>query len=166
MVGLDLEISGKVLSVVVTEPRAPLMRTMVQHVDRRLTVKQTQSGTFVIGGGWPGRFGSDGLAKLPLRESVAANLWVAAHVLPELAEVRVVRSWGGAIPLMGDRSMIIGEYGGAPGFYLAVADHFGFTLGPLMGRVIGELVTRGRTDFDIRDFDVMNLAAATADHPG
>ncbi len=43
------------LHVNVTEPRARLLEPMIQHIGRRLTLKQAHNGTFIIGGGWPSR---------------------------------------------------------------------------------------------------------------
>src|SRR5438445_3203145 len=53
--GLDLPILPHPLQVMVTVPQAPLLRHLLQHAgSRHLSLRQTQSGTFLIGGGWPG----------------------------------------------------------------------------------------------------------------
>jgi glycine/D-amino acid oxidase-like deaminating enzyme len=162
MVGLPLKISGRVLTVSVTEPRPRLMTTMVQHVDRRLTLKQTPSGTFIVGGGYRGLSDATGEQKLPIFGGITTNFAIASRVMPALHEVRVLRSWGGLIPLTEDVILLMGEYRPVPGFYMLVADHSGFTLGPLAGRMAADLITKGETDVDWSAFDVMNRAQSIA----
>ncbi len=53
MVGLRFPIRREGLHVNVTESRSPLLPSMVQHIGRRLTLKQSTHGSFIIGGGWP-----------------------------------------------------------------------------------------------------------------
>ncbi len=52
--GLSFPLWADGLHVNVTEPRARLLEPMVQHIGRRLTLKQSANNTFIIGGGWPG----------------------------------------------------------------------------------------------------------------
>ncbi len=162
MVGLPLKISGRVLTVNVTEPSPRLMTTMVQHVDRRLTLKQTPSGTFVVGGGYRGVSDATGEQKLPIFGGITTNFAIASRVMPALREVRVLRSWGGLIPLTEDVILLMGEYRPVPGFYMLVADHSGFTLGPLVGRMAADLITKGDTDVNWSAFDIMNRVPAKA----
>jgi len=162
MVGLPLKISGRVLTVNVTEPRARIMTTMVQHVDRRLTLKQTPSGTFIVGGGYRGLSDATGEQKLPIFGGITTNFAIASRVMPALRDVKVLRSWGGLIPLTEDVILLLGEYRPVRGFYMLVADHSGFTLGPLVGRMAADLISKGETDVDWSAFDIMNRVQAKA----
>ena len=79
--GLKLPMGLSGLHVNVTEPREYFLKSMVQHIGRRLTLKQTANNTFIIGGGWPSRE-----EKFPLRysnfwESAAGNAAVAVRVM-------------------------------------------------------------------------------------
>ena len=51
MLGIRLPVVGSVLQVVVTKSRPAVLPQLVQHIARRLTLKQTTAGTFLIGGG-------------------------------------------------------------------------------------------------------------------
>ncbi len=51
--GLRFPIRAEGLHLNVTEPRAKVLEPMVQHIGRRLTLKQSTNNTFIIGGGWP-----------------------------------------------------------------------------------------------------------------
>jgi len=55
LLGHSLPTHAEGLHVNVTEPREAVLTPMLQHIGRRLTLKQTSNGTFIIGGGWPAR---------------------------------------------------------------------------------------------------------------
>jgi glycine/D-amino acid oxidase-like deaminating enzyme len=152
LVGLHLPVNGHVLHVNVTEPWAPVLPHLIQHVGRRLTLKQNQSGTFIIGGGWPGRLDPASGRKMTLRESLVGNTWVAAATYPILNRLRVIRTWGGMIASSPDRVPTIGESRTVRGFY-AMQCGAGFTLGPVVGRLMAELVHTGRTTIPIKAYD-------------
>ena len=137
MVGLQLPVRSEGLHVNVTERRAELLPSMVQHIGRRLTLKQSEHGSFIIGGGWP-----SGVAPSPARgttrwQSAAGNVTVAHDVVPSLGDVRVVRTWSGVIVFTNDMSPIVGESTRVPGFHACVAST-GFTFGPMFARQLAE----------------------------
>jgi glycine/D-amino acid oxidase-like deaminating enzyme len=86
LVALDLPVLVHPIQVMATEQWPPILRQLIQHAGTRpLSLRQTQYGTFVIGGGWPA---SEIAARPRLtveRQSLAANAAVAMDVLPALA---------------------------------------------------------------------------------
>ncbi len=144
MVGLRFPIRREGLHVNVTESRPPLLPSMVQHIGRRLTLKQTEYGGFIIGGGWP-----TPMTGYPRRypttwQSAAGNLRVALDVVPELETVRVVRTWSGVIAFTDDFSPIVGASALVPGYFACVATT-GFTFSPIFARqVAGQILEEGR----------------------
>ncbi|MET0133585.1 MAG: FAD-dependent oxidoreductase [Kibdelosporangium sp.] len=133
LVGLKFPVRSEGLHVNVTEPRPPMFRPMIQHIGRRLTLKQTENDTFIIGGGWP-----TPTAPPPQRyptswHSAAGNTAVAVSVVPRLADVRVVRTWSGVIVFTDDFSPVVGESVAVPGFHACVSST-GFTFGPMFAR--------------------------------
>jgi glycine/D-amino acid oxidase-like deaminating enzyme/bacterioferritin-associated ferredoxin len=139
MVGLRFPIRREGLHVNVTEARAELLPSMVQHIGRRLTLKQTHHGSFIIGGGWP-----TPMMGYPRRypttwRSAAGNLRVALDVVPQLEDVRVLRTWSGIIAFTDDYSPIVGESVRVPGYYACVAST-GFTFSPIYARQIAEMI--------------------------
>jgi glycine/D-amino acid oxidase-like deaminating enzyme/bacterioferritin-associated ferredoxin len=143
MVGLRFPIRREGLHVNVTESRPPLLPSMVQHIGRRLTLKQTEYGGFIIGGGWP-----TAATGYPRRypttwQSAAGNLRVALDVVPDLETVRVVRTWSGVIAFTDDLSPIVGESASVPGYFACVSTT-GFTFSPIFARqVAGQIVDGG-----------------------
>jgi glycine/D-amino acid oxidase-like deaminating enzyme len=141
--GLRLPIRAEGLHLNVTEPREHVLEPMVQHIGRRLTLKQSANDTFIIGGGWPAH------PELPPRrfsttwQSTAGNVGIAMRVVPLLADVRIVRTWSGVMAFTADLAPIVGESGRVPGFHTLIATT-GFTLGPLMAQRLAESMASGR----------------------
>jgi glycine/D-amino acid oxidase-like deaminating enzyme len=163
LVGADLPVLVHPIQVLSTESRPPILRQLIQHGGTRpLTLRQTQYGTFVIGGGWPASEIA-GQSRLTVeRASLAANVAVASEVLPALCDVRMTRSWAGMTSTVGRKNRV-GLLGRAPGLgelYVMVASGLGFTLGPVLGRLMAELVTEGSTSLPTADF---RLETAWAD---
>ncbi|MBA3243967.1 MAG: FAD-binding oxidoreductase [Actinobacteria bacterium] len=143
LVGLRLPMRAEGLHLNVTEPCERVLEPMIQHIGRRLTLKQSTNGTFIIGGGWPanpepppGRFSTTW-------ESTAGNVAVALRVLPLLAEVRIVRTWSGVMAFTADLAPIVGESARLPGFHTLIATT-GFTLSPLLAQLLAEELATGR----------------------
>lgn len=141
--GLRLPLWPAGLHVNVSEPRERILTPMVQHIGRRLTLKQAANGTFIIGGGWPAR-----PEPAPKRYSVrwpsaAGNTAVAADVMPILKDVRITHMWTGVMAFTDDFNPIVGEFARLPGYFACVVST-GFTLGPMVARLLADhLVSNG-----------------------
>jgi glycine/D-amino acid oxidase-like deaminating enzyme len=151
MVGLRFPIRREGLHVNVTEARVPLLPSMVQHIGRRLTLKQTHHGSFIIGGGWPTPSTGYPRRYPTTWRSAAGNLRVALDVVPQLEDVRVLRTWSGIIAFTDDYSPIVGESVRVPGYFACVAST-GFTFSPIYARRIAEMILdpAGASPFDER----------------
>lgn len=143
LVGQRLPIRAEGLHLNVTEPRAQLLGPMVQHIGRRLTLKQATNGTYIIGGGWPASPEPPPRRFSTLWESAAGNVAVAVRVVPALADVRIVRTWSGVMAFTADLAPIVGESGRLPGFHTLIATT-GFTLSPLLAQLLAEELATGR----------------------
>jgi glycine/D-amino acid oxidase-like deaminating enzyme len=139
--GLALPIFTEGLHVNVTEPRRKVLEPLVQHIGRRLTLKQAASGTYIIGGGWPSRAEERPARYTTIWESAAGNAAVAVRVMPSLADVRVVRMWTGVWAGTTDLQPVLGESAALPGYYVCMAPT-GFTLGPLVARQLAANIAR------------------------
>jgi glycine/D-amino acid oxidase-like deaminating enzyme len=150
MAGIDIPVTGAPLQMLVTEPTLPVIDHLVAHADRHLSLKQAASGGVIIGGGWTAAFDPDKRINYAIRESIEGNLWVAAHVLPALRGMHVVRCWAG-MNVNIDGAPILGPVPGMPGFFNAVTSN-GYTLAPIVARLSADLIVRGRTDVDVTPF--------------
>jgi glycine/D-amino acid oxidase-like deaminating enzyme len=152
MIGIKLPIGGAVLTVNVTEPEPFSLKPLVQHCGRKLTMKQTQYGTFIIGGGWSGDWVPETWLARTRLESTTGNLFNAVRVMPALGQTRLLRTWGGMTATTPGYAPIIGEVRGEPGFFVLVSGS-GLTLGPLVGRLMAELVSAGRASLPLDQYD-------------
>jgi glycine/D-amino acid oxidase-like deaminating enzyme len=143
MVGLRLPLGRLGLHVNVTEPRPRLIEPLIQHIGRRLTLKQSANHTFIIGGGWPAVPQPAPRRFTTSWESLAGNAAVAVSVVPALADVRVIRTWSGVMAWTDDVSPIVGESRRVPGYHVCVAGSSGYTLTPLLARTLAEQMVSG-----------------------
>jgi glycine/D-amino acid oxidase-like deaminating enzyme len=161
MIGLELPMSRRALHMNVTEPTAPLVPHLVQHMGQRLTLKQASNGAMIVGGGWPA--GADLSATNPevLRTSIEGNLWIAARLVPALAELRLVRTWTGIINVMIDGSPVLGPVPAVPGLFVAMAS-VGYTSGPICARLVAAAIRGEDPPMDIAPFSITRLEAGVA----
>ncbi|MDP6786545.1 MAG: FAD-dependent oxidoreductase [Rhodospirillales bacterium] len=152
MVGVSFPIVPSPIQSVATQAAAPLVRHMLLHAHRRLSMKQTTNGNVIIGGGWPALWEKGMDQPQIARASIEGNLWVAASVVPALRQLKLLRSWTG-INLLVDGKPLLGEVPKRPGFFNAVTST-GYTLGAVSGRLIAEQMTGRNLSYDITPFSI------------
>jgi D-hydroxyproline dehydrogenase subunit alpha len=163
MLGVALPVTRRPLQMSVSEATVPFLPHLVQHVGRRLTMKQATSGNVLIGGGWPGSLDDAGRARLA-RRSIEGNLAVACRVVPQVASLHLLRVWTALITRVPDGNPVLGETPGMPGFFQAVAIPNGYTLGPLCARLVAEAVCGRQTSFDLSPWSPARFAGASHIH--
>jgi glycine/D-amino acid oxidase-like deaminating enzyme len=155
---LHLPVFPAGLTMNITERTAPLLPHLIQHVGRRLSMKQAHSGNILVGGGWssmlrqaPG--GGFDITRPPIlrMEAVRANLAAAIDTVPAVAGLNLIRSWTGIVALTADQLPIIGEVSRMPGLFVA-AGGSGFTLGPTFARLLAAQMISGRVPEEIALF--------------
>ena len=120
----------------VTEPTAPFISPVLGAVGRKLSFKQFDNGTVMIGGGQRGR-------AVPERNIAATNLAgmgnsaaTVTALFPQLGPLNVVRCWAGIEAMMPDGIPVIGPSAVAEGAYHAFGfSGHGFQLSPIVGRL-------------------------------
>ncbi len=138
LLGCELPISGAPLQMLVTEPTPPLLKQLVAHADRHLTMKQATNGNLIIGGAWTaGANPATGYSRV-FRTSIEGNLWVAERTVPALAGLHLLRSWA-AMNINIDGAPLLGSLPGHPNVWVAATAN-GYTLGPMMGKLTADLV--------------------------
>lgn len=151
LIGIDLPVLGAPIQLTVTEPMAPLVPHLVYFAGGRLTLKQAQNGTFLIGGGWPSIAHADGRLEVDLA-SLRNNMRVALEVVPRLASVQIVRSWPAIVNGTEDWKPILGEVAGHPGFFMGMFPWMGFSAGPVAARTVAQLILGRDPGVDISHF--------------
>lgn len=74
------------------------------------------------------------------------------RLVPKLAAVKVLRQWAGSYEMSPDGNPICGPTG-LEGFYVSTGmSGHGFMFGPALGRMMAELMVRGRSSLDLTEF--------------
>jgi glycine/D-amino acid oxidase-like deaminating enzyme len=106
-----------------------------------------------------------GMGPAPNPAKVSRSLAELRRLYPSLAGLSITRSWAGYIDATPDAIPVVGE-AGPPG--LVVATGFtghGFAMGPIVGRLVAELVTDGKPALDLRPFRFSRFAEGAIGKP-
>lgn len=166
MADVRLPVFPVALSMLVTEATRPFVPHLVQHVGRRLSLKQAHDGNVLIGGGWPSRLVQEaGVVDLDARptlrlDSLSGNARTGAHVVPDVSGLSVLRAWSGVAPLTADQLPLLGPVPRRTGLFVAVGGP-GFTLAPVLSRLIAETMLTGSSSLPLEDYDPARYAHLT-----
>ena len=166
--GLNIPLVPVPLTMNVTDRTRAFLPYLIQHVGRRLSMKQTGDGNIMVGGGWSSRLakGADGLPDLDqpaqlVSANVRANLAVAANVWPGLRQRSLLRSWTGITCISADQLPIAGMIDAAPGLFVAAGGSM-FTLGPLVARLLAGAIATGIPAPELAPFSPARFAHLNA----
>lgn len=150
MLNIHMPLLPVALLMNATERTRPMIGQLVQHVGRRLSLKQTYAGNILIGGGWPSKLAqrSDGgfdLSAKPtlIAHSLTQNLRVAIDTVPVVAQLNLIRSWTGVTAISSDQLPIVGQVPRIPGLWLASGGS-AFTLGLSFARLMADAMAGRR----------------------
>jgi sarcosine oxidase subunit beta len=154
MLGERVPVVAEALMLMITARVKPFVEPVVGAQGRKLSFKQFDNGTVLIGGGHQGQADPEhNRSHLDFRE-LAASAATAAALFPNLNRVPIVRCWGGIEGQTPDGIPVIGA-GAAENTYHAFGfcGH-GFALSPIVGRIVADLVVKGETDLPIDAFRI------------
>jgi glycine/D-amino acid oxidase-like deaminating enzyme len=151
MLGVDLPIGFRVNQVAVTERMPQVVDTIVGVASGLLTLKQSSNGSVLIGGGWQGIGDLERGGHQLVPENLIGNLRLAQYAAPALAEARVVRVWMGLEGHVPDMMPLVGDLPGVPDAYIIGCVRGGFTISPLMGKLLAQHVLGAEPDMPIFD---------------
>ncbi|NDI10072.1 MAG: FAD-binding oxidoreductase [Actinobacteria bacterium] len=154
--GKRIPISDVPVQVSVTEQIEKFVHHLVYFTSEKLTFKQANSGSLLIGGGWPARY-DEKQNPILNPDSLRSNLRVALKVVPRIADVKVIRTWVGTGNGTEDHNPIIDKFPGVDDLYVGMYPYMGFTASPLMGRLLAELILTGKCQRDISQFSIERL---------
>lgn len=159
-VGEYVSLTPKAPMMMVTERLPHFIDPVVGTASRKLSFKQMQNSTVLIGGAH--------LADLDLATQQTQINWrklaVSARsvlaLFPQLKDVRIVRTWAGIEGFTPDSLPIIGPSMQATGLFHC----FGFSahrfqLSPIVGKIMSELVLDGHTKYPIEAFNINRFVA-------
>ena len=169
LAGIDLPIRPRKGQLLITEPIGPFLRATVQcamynvikfrpetikdptvlKIGASLSIEQQESGGLIIGGT---REFAD-FEEENTFEAVETMVKRAVRFFPALKDVSIIRCFSGFRPYTPDGLSMMGEVRTLPGFYMAAGhEGDGIALSPITGRLMAELITDGKTSYDITPF--------------
>ena len=155
MVGDHTILKKEALAMMVTARYPHFIDPVIGHASRKLSFKQMDNGTLVIGGALRGILLEEEertLIDWPQMKESAATV---RSVFPFLANLPIVRAWGGIEGMTPDRLPIIDSGKHASGVFHAFGfSAHGYQLVPIIGKVVTDLICDGRADFDLEAFKI------------
>lgn len=148
------------LMLAITAPVAPFVKPVVGATGRPLSFKQYGNGTVMIGGGQRGRADLDTNRTALDYQKLAFNARTAMDLFPRLRGAEIVRAWAGIEGMVADDIPVIGPSATSPGVWHSFGfSAHGFQLGPVVGKVVADLVVHGATALPIEAFSIARFAA-------
>ncbi|MEZ5658696.1 MAG: FAD-dependent oxidoreductase [Burkholderiaceae bacterium] len=148
------------LPMMMITARVPrFLEPVVISADPPLSFKQTPTGGLLIGGGRPAIGGRDGEPDRIDFAGLRASADTVRRLFPDLADVPVLRAWSGTEGQFDDAIPVIGPSLHAPRVWHAFGfcGH-GFQLGPIVGRLLAELIIDGRASLPLEAFALSRFA--------
>ena len=139
--GVELPVTSLPKEAIVTVPCTPRVKPILISLEHHISVNQLTRGSIVF---------------VPTRAREGSTIestpgflsWAAPKIidlLPGVAEVAVLRTWGCVSSVTPDMQPILGETE-IQGLYVAVSAYRGFMTCPAVGRMMASLVMDGVTD--------------------
>jgi sarcosine oxidase subunit beta len=159
--GEDVPLQPLVPNMLVTEPLPFFISRSIGVCGGGIYLRQIARGNAILGGG--GGWGdAESNRSRPLTGSSLAAMANAIAIVPALAGAHVIRSWTGIDGKMPDLIPVIGWSVTTPNLIHAFGfSGHGFQLGPVVGEIIAELVTQGRSASPLAPFAIDRFADAS-----
>ena len=155
LLNININIKCFPQQLIVTERMPELLKTVITVAHGKLSLKQFENGTVLIGGGWPGIGNIESDYNETKPENLIGNMRLACHAIPNLKNSRVSRVWLGLEAETDDAMPIIGELPNLENAYVIGSIHSGYTSGPYMGLLLAEKILGKDTDLSL--FDIRRL---------
>ena len=147
--GIELPIKPERHIVAVTEPLPPFFTEFISSHDLKMYARPARSGHVHFGLVGEHDFTFDKRTPSWAME----RLGYIGDLIPALRGVEILRTWAGTVARTPDGVPIVGPVEGIQGYILAAGfcGH-GFCLGPIMGKLLSELVLDGEPSLPLHDF--------------
>ncbi len=160
--GLNLPIDPFGLQMMVTVRRRKALDQVLGWVGHGISLKQSRSGGFIIGGGWPGYSNPGTYVTRLYPGSMAKSAKTAVDLFPNLGLVPVIRAWVGIEAFCKDELQILSLIPDIDGLILATGfSGHGFALGPGVGSLLAEYLTTGKWPEMLAPFAISRFKKAS-----
>jgi len=157
--GEPVPMEAAALMLMITARVAPFVKPVVGVQGRPLSFKQYANGTIMIGGGQRGRADLATNRTTLDYQRLALNARTAADLFPRMRHAQIVRAWAGIEGMMPDGIPVIGPSSAQERAWHAFGfSAHGFQLGPIVGSIVADLVTKGTTQLPVAPFSISRFA--------
>ena len=139
--GLEIPVVSLPKEAIVTVPRAQMVKPILVSLEHHISVNQIDRGSIVFVVARP----REGTSNASTPDFLAYAAPKIMDLLPGLADVPVLRTWGGVSSVTPDMQPILGETE-IDGLYVAVSSFRGLMTSPAVGRIMADLIIDGDTN--------------------
>lgn len=150
-VGIDVPMTRSLLECLVTEAEPYMFDQMLGTAEADFYGHQTKHGSFVFGGSSGLEpFNKDNGTPVSSAKTAPCICRGIMKYFPDLANAKIVRTWGGWSDKSADGVAVVGAIDEVPGLYTScgMSGH-GFGIGPAVGHQLAQLIATGTTDVDL-----------------
>lgn len=145
----------KALMLMVTERLAHFVDPVMGAASRKLSFKQMQNGTLIIGGALVAKLDFTAERTEIDWQQLAASAKTVTDFFPQLKDVRIIRAWAGIEGFMPDNIPVISTSKTMNNAYHAFGfSAHGLQLSPVIGRIMSELILDGHSELPIEPFNI------------
>ncbi len=139
MVGISIPVFSENHEILVTERTRPLQGPMVMSFSKNIYCQQVPHGSFLMGRSNPfAKASHDISSSWEFLDEMAKTV---LDILPEVAKLRVIRTWGGSYNNSPDRQPIISDTKEVEGFFMACGfSGHGFMFAPITGELLMKII--------------------------
>ncbi|SDQ24157.1 FAD-binding oxidoreductase [Pseudovibrio sp. Tun.PSC04-5.I4] len=155
MMGDNTPMSYSAPMLMITARMPHFAGPVVGAISRQLSFKQFENGTVLIGGGAKGFADRETNTTRLDYAKLAAAAETTKTFFPIMKEAVINRMWAGLEAYMPDNLPVIGAGVNAKNAYHAFGfSAHGFQLGPIVGDVLTQLITTGKSTWDLNAFRI------------
>lgn len=152
--------------LMVTERMPKFLEPVVGAVGHKLSFKQMQNGTVIIGGAHMAELDIETRQTRVDFAKLKTSAQTVTQLFPHMGEVRIVRAWAGIEAFMPDNIPVISSSSTESGVFHAFGfSAHGFQLSPIVGRIMSELILDGESSLPIEPFDIRRFQVSNGQEP-
>lgn len=155
MMGDNVPLSYSAPMLMITTRMPHFATPVVGAVSRPLSFKQFENGTVLIGGGAKGFADRDNNRTRLDYAKLAVGAQNVTEFFPIMKRATVNRMWSGLEAYMPDNLPVIGtSMRETNGYHAFGFSAHGFQMGPIVGKLMSELILTDRSSFDLTPFRI------------
>jgi len=138
--------------LMVTERLPHFIDPVIGAASRKLSFKQMQNGTLIIGGAHRATLDMNKQKSEMDWTKLAVSARTVMALFPQLENVRIVRTWAGIEAFTPDNLPIIDRSSSEHAYHAFGFSAHGFQLSPVVGKILSQLILDGKSELSIEAF--------------